>query len=205
MAQPARKITMAYERRLTTDTQFKEELEQIQKRREELEEELKMLGLKEGLINDERREIAQMHARDSSEYLDMYAINNLIKACNLEITHELISDMPKDASSIKLSQNVVDSLKECEATDHDLITAILFVFGLSGGDIDLDRIRDLNIDEEEDRRKIEQLNTFLNDKIENAIGLIDSRLGKVKNIFLKKRIAQTREAIKNFALMRIAA
>jgi hypothetical protein len=172
---------------------------EILKERERLNNKLSRLKMVKKQITNTQKKILSGHEPNES------AINNLIEACNLEITHELISDMPEDASSIKLSQNVVDSLKECEATDHDLITAILFVFGLSGGDIDLDRIRDLNIDEEEDRRKIEQLDTFLNDKIENAIGLIDSRLGKVKNIFLKKRIAQIREAIKNFALMRIAA
>ena len=110
MAQPAKKITTAYERRLTTDTQLKEELEQIQKRREDLEEELKMLGLKKGLINDERREIAQMHARDFSEYLDVDAINDLVNACAVQYSD---IRMPGD-TSFHMSKKIISALKNCQ-------------------------------------------------------------------------------------------
>jgi len=156
------------------------------------------------VIDEERESIGKLISLGLyREYRkDIPAINDLIEACNLQVTNELVDNVPTDASAIRLSEDVIDSLRECEDADTDLITAILFIFGFSGGNIELGKIKHLDENKAKDWHTIEQLKTFLNDKIEDAIGFIDSRLGNLKNIFVRKRIAQIKQAIKDFEPMR---
>ena len=168
------------------------------KERERLDNELSRLKMVKKQITNIRKEI--LTGRESNES----AIDNLAEACEEEVQRRIDTKKQiygeEDDRGPVLAKDIIDKLQKCrdENENNDLVSAILFIYGISVPNIDINTIPELDINNKEDRAVLAELDPFINKEMENAIALVD----KKSPLLMKKRIQEIKNILEPFEQMR---
>lgn len=142
------------------------------------------------------------------------AVNSLIYRCSDTISRTGCGVWPR----LLYPQDLIRSLDECHKLEvpHELVSSILFIFGLAGSEIREDKvyledrdergyirnITDLDPEVREDREIIERMGTFMNAYTKDAIkyceGVVD--ILKLNKDMFNERISQIYTIADNFRI-----
>ncbi len=149
-------------------------LADVYKEKMELQKRLKHLEEVEKEIIESRKEIVNLHLVKSGE--DLLAkereivVSDLIQACSNH-AHMRFEGNKIQYSMAAVSPQVKKALQECYEYDitPEFVSSILFIFSLTGNEIDLNNIKDLDPEKPKDRDMIERIAVYLNEETDFAI------------------------------------
>ncbi len=163
------------------------------------------------ILREERYKIAnyilEKTGKDPFEYENSIKINGLITSClHYIFTKKRMAEYDEDVLDAnddiyeRIQRAVDDHLDECSHINHEFINSIPFIFGLTNKKIDLYTVRDLNVNDAEDRKTIAILIPLLGDKTKEAMEFINtkSKIAKLLPNELVIRMSQIERAMKDF-------
>lgn len=194
----------AEERRKDKLNNLDSSLGDIYKEKMALKERMKALDeMEKGILRDRKR-IVNLHlAQNGQDLLEderEIVVSDLINACS-ENADKRFSENYRKYSSVALSQSVIKALKECYEYDitHEFVSAVLFIFGLMGSEIDFDNIKNLDPENPKDRDMIERISVYLNDETDFAIDTcMDMVPEREKNELFHDRIEKIERVMFDF-------
>jgi len=191
--------------------------EEIERTRAKLFWLLKMQKLVEEDIEESDKNKKKTFAEMRKEELER--LGNLIKVCSDDFSHRMDQSLSmveikniQDIKDIEDRKNsyvdnpnkLIKVLDICKDSDQNMISAILFIFDISGTDLDLESMdfEKMNPKNNQDRETLKRLSVFLNSRIRDAIQLVNNTLADDKKGIIRQRIRLIEKTLDKIILSR---